>query len=500
MKKIMAAIFFMIAMTTPLSNVFASDYTNGLFDDTDNISDTNMGRLIDNDLTTGYNVYRESWYLEFVNPVNIASYYRKGNGVNTDWTLTLADGESVNLGSTYVGNTGYNNLTTVYEGVVRIEFSHTDSTYNATQEFEVFSDAPDRTPPGDITSLQLKEKNQAIDLSWQNPTDDDFSHVNIYQDGELIENDYPWQSYTTENLVNDQEYTFEIRTVDLAGNESSGKTITGTPFEIVDTDGDGIPDHEDDYPNDPLNGQPDSDGDGIPDSEDDYPDDPENIPPPETADELPEVENLQIEATPERVDLSWNNPPRHFEKAKIYRKSKGETTSFNINPFAPLTVHASETYEPLFETNGTEFADLSVDEQEQYEYKVTNFYDGMESDGVTVQTTIPKPPLIDTSNFKLPFGVQELIQSSNGLLYLIGSFVLLGLSFIFVPKLIRLIVQSVKTKNETNEKTAHQEKVGSRDERYQSRAIKQVERAQKLGREKRQSNFEPRISRREGRT
>ncbi len=46
------------------------------------------------------------------------------------------------------------------------------------------------------------------------------------------------------------------------------------PNETVDTDGDGIGDNSDPFPNDPTNGNPDADGDGVPDANDAFPNDP----------------------------------------------------------------------------------------------------------------------------------------------------------------------------------------------------------------------------------
>ncbi|UOQ47220.1 hypothetical protein MUN88_14205 [Gracilibacillus caseinilyticus] len=51
-------------------------------------------------------------------------------------------------------------------------------------------------------------------------------------------------------------------------------------------------------------------------------------------------------------------------------------------------------------------------------------------------------PGIDWSGLSLPFDVTDLIASGNGLLGLVGGFVLLALAFVFVPKVIGLIRQS----------------------------------------------------------
>jgi uncharacterized membrane protein len=49
---------------------------------------------------------------------------------------------------------------------------------------------------------------------------------------------------------------------------------------------------------------------------------------------------------------------------------------------------------------------------------------------------------IDWSGLSLPFSVSDLISSGNGLLGMVGTFVLLALAFIFVPKVISLIRRS----------------------------------------------------------
>ena len=49
---------------------------------------------------------------------------------------------------------------------------------------------------------------------------------------------------------------------------------------------------------------------------------------------------------------------------------------------------------------------------------------------------------IDFSGVTLPFNVTDLVGSGNALLGLVGAFVLLGMAFVFVPKLIKLIRHS----------------------------------------------------------
>jgi len=54
--------------------------------------------------------------------------------------------------------------------------------------------------------------------------------------------------------------------------------------------------------------------------------------------------------------------------------------------------------------------------------------------------------MIDFSGISLPFSVSDLVESGNELLGLVGAFVLLGMAFIFVPRLIALIRNSFATR------------------------------------------------------
>lgn len=51
--------------------------------------------------------------------------------------------------------------------------------------------------------------------------------------------------------------------------------------------------------------------------------------------------------------------------------------------------------------------------------------------------------MIDFLNVKLPFNVGDLLSSTNGVLALIGGFVLLGLIYNFVPHIISAIFYAI---------------------------------------------------------
>jgi len=251
--------------------------------------------------------------------------------------------------------------------------------------------------------------------------------------------------------------------------------------------------------------------------------------------ELEEIKEVNAEASHDRIDLSWSLPEtEYFEHVNIYRKSVRDVQTFSLL--------STDEYDPLFETNGTYFNDFTVEEQTTYDYKLTTEFQGLESEGVTVQaTTLVAPPpelggqefeeqengdylvtwqqpetgqvriLVDgqeyvvvpatdkqytipasdmkysalgdplvglqtigdngeeseveqqESNVNLPFGINELLTTSAGLLRVIGSLILLGLSFILVPKFIKVIKQPLNNKkNAETERTEREQRVSER--------------------------------------
>lgn len=198
----------------------------------------------------------------------------------------------------------------------------------------------------DIKDLALiKTTPTEITLNWKNPKESNFSHLNLYQDGILKESRYKEQTYTFKNLVPSQQYTFTIKAVNVDGAETQGISI------VVSTD------------DVPL---------------------------------LPEVQNLSAVPKHDRVNLSWSNPKNEFfNHVKIYRRVDNQTeeTSF-LNIFQPIKAYAeSDDFDPMFETNGTYWNDLTVQPETTYSYKLStvNIAD-VESEGTVVQVTTKEEP------------------------------------------------------------------------------------------------------------
>jgi hypothetical protein len=91
-------------------------------------------------------------------------------------------------------------------------------------------------PPGpvsDLTVVQTKTSDTEITLTWTNPTDADFDHVNISWIATSEPDAEPKQagevkgtSYTAEDLKPDTQYKFTVKAVDKAGNESDENSTT----------------------------------------------------------------------------------------------------------------------------------------------------------------------------------------------------------------------------------------------------------------------------------
>ncbi|MGF0472476.1 hypothetical protein ACQQ6W_23375 [Lysinibacillus fusiformis] len=104
-----------------------------------------------------------------------------------------------------------------------------------------------------------------------------------------------------------------------------------------------------------------------------------------TSEALKEVSNLTAIPTAQDVSLKWEMPTyKELEKARIYRQ-KTDAGLF-VRMF-----RSSSTYEPLFETNGTTFKDLTVKADTEYTYKVTTVdTNDNESEGKTVKIRTQK--------------------------------------------------------------------------------------------------------------
>lgn len=382
---------FVLMLLLPVSNAFA--YEGGLLEGKlpVNYNYNDGANATDNDTSTSL-YYHEPFSYQLDEPTTIDSYYLNATGT---WLIYLYanNGTRHTLGTTKTGSTGVVKLDAPIPNVEYIEV-FTNSTNGYIYELDVYGTTEDLMPPGEINNLNYETTENSVTFTFDLPGDDDFSHVKVYQNDVLIKENVVDQSLNINNLKEETLYNFKFTTVDLEGNESTGfvQEVT-TDYKPVG-----------------------------------------------------EVSNLKVEPEYDQVNLSWE-VPKHtkFDHVNIYRDEIVETSM--IDKFLGVTTVHAEASTEIFETNGTYFKDLTVEPEKEYEYTVTTTDSyGVESTGVTLTTSTPTAPPITFKEIGIPFSVGDLIKSGNGLLALIGGFVLLALSFLLAPKLIKLIRSSFNKK------------------------------------------------------
>lgn len=92
--------------------------------------------------------------------------------------------------------------------------------------------------PSEVINLSSQSDAGQITLSWTKPSDEDLAGYELsYEPGDVtISLDKDLESYVIEGLTNQTEYTFVLKTKNLADNTSLGTTIKATP-----TEGDNVP-------------------------------------------------------------------------------------------------------------------------------------------------------------------------------------------------------------------------------------------------------------------
>lgn len=226
------------------------------------------------------------------------------------------------------------NLTqeTKYEVIVRSYYS--DGAH--IDAITTFTTTKDITPPEEVTNLNVVQTKKSVNISYIKPADLDFSHVKIYRNNKLIADNVSSSTYTDDNeTIGD--HTYKVVTVDNAGNESKGAMYV---FYVS----------------------------GL------------------------EVRNLTADAKEfSKVELSWENPSlNEFEMVTIYRKKENS----GIIAKARSLFSVGDGFNPIFETNGTVFRDLSVTANTSYQYKLTTTIDGEETEGVTTRVTTPEVKVV----------------------------------------------------------------------------------------------------------
>lgn len=311
----------------------------------------------------------------------------------------------------------------------------------------------DTIPPAAPQNLTAAAGNKAVSLFWTANTEPDLKGYIIYQDGAKLnipasKNVYQYIS----GLTNGKEYSYQVSAVDYAGNESprsaavkvtpdisADKTPPKTPTGLAATGNKLSIDATWD-----KNTEPDLLGyfvylDGArvtysPISTNAY-----NIPNLEKG----RTYSVQVSA----IDDSGNESPRSAPvmvtvmlvpmptdfKAKQRGTNSIDLTWTGTNP-APQKYLVYRNGIKIAETTSTQFTDTTAEIERGYNYEVSGYVDGIESDRATTSIYFTKTPL-DFGNNDPSFSAADLLKGAAGYLLLFGGFILLVLSIIFAPQL-----------------------------------------------------------------
>lgn len=428
-------------------------------------------------------------YVEYIFPTDVANItsFRVWTGGNKVYVEFYGVNDNL-IRRTLVGSDYKNGLeykTTVNE-VKKIRVKNDEGSLSAAlYEFDVFGNLSFYHE--DVTGLNYNNTKNEVDLYWSIIDSGKLTGFNIYRDGLLIKSVSKDIKQYKETISYGQQYAYKVTAVYNDGFETKGSSKSVK----------------------------------IPE-------------PPRAAQELTEVD---VTTKYNRVNLSWNIPDDDkFKHVNIYRQTLSETKEVSAikNFFVGESVYA-DSYQKIFETNGTYFNDLTVKSNTEYEYKLTTMStDNLESSGIIVKAVTPEEPVpvivggnlkqnengdyvytwdepttgkvivkvgdkeyeVDASDkeliipkeemeytpigdpdvsatpisesgkegpvtkppsklseIELPFGVGDLLKTGSGLLWWIAPFVLLGLSFLLVPKLRNLIINAVRGKRREKELT-----------------------------------------------
>ncbi len=95
--------------------------------------------------------------------------------------------------------------------------------------------APDLTPPRDVRSLEAMAGDRSVTLTWDDPPDTDFNHVDVFRStigtGTVEARIYSGHTkrLIDRGLTNDTTYQYVVVAVDKNGNRAGGAIVTAIP-------------------------------------------------------------------------------------------------------------------------------------------------------------------------------------------------------------------------------------------------------------------------------
>lgn len=100
--------------------------------------------------------------------------------------------------------------------------------------------APDRIPPGDVRNLAATPADRSVTLTWSDPPDSDFNHVDVFRasvrpGGSNEQRIFSGRTrkLVDRGLINDTTYQYVVVAVDGSGNRAGGAIVTAAPKAVL---------------------------------------------------------------------------------------------------------------------------------------------------------------------------------------------------------------------------------------------------------------------------
>jgi hypothetical protein len=418
------------------------------------------------------NVSNVSW----VNPTGYSGVTFSGAKIYVDGTLKY----TANPSSTSYSLTG---LTASNSYTVRVAASWSDGT-ESTGITKVFNtlEPPDTTAPANVTNLVATPTFNSISLSWTNPTDQDFAKVNVYEDGIYKKSVTATEGSSAyfSNLDPETTYSFKVTSVDFTGNESSGAVIEVKTLPLPEIKKIKNLDATSKFDRVKLSWElPESEyfhhvniyrkvveeesffeslfSLGVikvsaADTEDEY------KPMFETNGTYWTDLTVEPETKYEYKLTSENVDGRESEEGVVVQVSTPEEpkpvlkdAEFQAATNGDYVIKWSEptTGNVKIKVGGNDYKTVPANLKTYTIPKSDLAYTTIGDPDVTIQPVTERGTegdVVSSPKMNLPFSAKDLVESGNGLLWLVGPFILLALAFLLVPKFRELILAAFRGK------------------------------------------------------
>ena len=171
-------------------------------------------------------------------PVNTTANSRISVIVNVTDNVGVSSVKANDILLVNQGGSIWNGSITALEGAHSVNISAVDGAGNVAwnNSTEYTALMPDNLPPSSIINLQSTNDTNWINWTWQNPSDPDFNHIEIYLNG-IFQTNTSVEYFDATGLQPETSYMLSTRTVDNYGNinetwvNSTSSTASGSPLQ-----------------------------------------------------------------------------------------------------------------------------------------------------------------------------------------------------------------------------------------------------------------------------